>query len=708
MSDIIDINVGETIEEVTINVVDNLITVNINKVTGGGGNQDLQSVTDNGNTTTNDISLLNSSILLDNGSRLKKGTTDAGNGGNKGIALKCSLDYELKWEAGRKYIMEQDGITIREVSHNFTNIPTTTDDNTKGFIINSRWILDNGDVYVCTDATEGAAVWEFITGAVPTLQQVMETGRSYNQTIGDYTYRLEFDEADGAFISVNDNDLNTISGFQLQQGATLYFSDGISGKSTSVYSSDFGAGLGAVANTFGQNLLNIPFRTSGSGITYFQPPNNKPAGSYILAITDDIPSLTGYVPYTGATTNVDLGEFELKAGQVEFDQTPTGTAGVGVMRWNDTDGTIDLGLKGGNVTLQIGQENVIRVVNKTATNVNLLQANYQVVRVTGAQGQRLKVDLAQATNDTLSAETIGLVTETINNNEEGFITTNGLVRNINTTGSLQSETWLDGDILYLSPTTAGRVTNIKPTAPNHLIIIGYVVSAHITQGSIFVKVDNGYELDELHNVAISTPLDNQGLVYETSTDLWKNKTIIEDSITNGVTSIAPSQNAVFDALALKQNALSFTPFKFVQTSQTAHTGTVAETIIATATINGGTFNSSDAMKIFFKVTKPTNSSVVIRLKINTTNTLVGATQIAVYNFTTLANTYVFGNRNYDLQGGNLFGYNFNSSLVSDTFNTNTVGNSTAYNTANTLYLFFTLQLSNIVDSAIPNLCNITN
>jgi hypothetical protein len=261
---------------------------------------------------------------------------------------------------------------------------------------------------------------------------------------------------------------------------------------------------------------------------------NATSGDAQILNKPTIPSITGLVPYTGATGDVDLGEFELKAGQIELDQTPTGTAGVAVMRWNDTDGTIDLGLKGGNVTLQVGQEQVLRVVNKTATNVNLLEANYQAVRVTGAQGQRLKVDLAQATTDALSAETIGLVTETINNNQEGFITTSGIVRNINTTGSLQSETWADGDIVYLSPTTAGRITNIKPSAPNHLIIIGYVISAHATQGSIFVKVDNGYELDELHNVAISTPLNNQSLVYETATTLWKNKALTTAEVADSV------------------------------------------------------------------------------------------------------------------------------------------------------------------------------
>lgn len=248
-------------------------------------------------------------------------------------------------------------------------------------------------------------------------------------------------------------------------------------------------------------------------------------------------ALANKVPYTGATADVDLGEFELKLGQIEFDQTPTGTAGVAVMRWNDTDGTVDLGLKGGNVTLQVGQEQVLRVVNKTATNVNLLEANYQAVRVTGAQGQRLKVDLAQATTDLLSAETIGLVTETIKNNQEGFITTSGLIRNINTTGSIQSETWVDGDILYLSPTVAGRVTNVKPSAPNHLIIVGYVVSAHVTQGSIFVKVDNGYELDELHNVDITSVADKDLLQYDSATSLWKNESLstagIQPTLTSG-------------------------------------------------------------------------------------------------------------------------------------------------------------------------------
>ncbi len=295
--------------------------------------------------------------------------------------------------------------------------------------------------------------------------------------------------------------------------------------------------------------------------------------NFTIASTID-PSV--FVPYTGATTNVDLGEYELKAGQIEFDQTPTGTAGVAVMSWNDADGTVDLGLKGGNVTLQIGQEQVTRVVNKTGSN--LLESNYQVVKVDGAQGNRLKIALAQANNDANSAETLGMITENIDDNQEGFITTSGLVRNINTTGSLQGETWADGNMLYLSGTVAGQVTNIKPTAPIHTVIIGYVVRAHITQGQIYVKVDNGYELNELHDVAVGSYGSKDVLWRDTATNLWKNKDIF--------TLIGP-------ASASTDGYLTSTDWT---TFNSKGSGTVTS-IATTSPILGGTITTSGTISI---------------------------------------------------------------------------------------------------------------
>ena len=133
-------------------------------------NIDLQSVTDIGNTTTDNIAFTGGvGALFDNTSTLRKGTIDAGYGGAKGIAQICSVGYELKWEAGRLYVMGDGGTTIREVSHNFTTTPSATDDNTKGFIVGSRWILDDGSLYICTDVTTATAVWVLQTiDSVPT------------------------------------------------------------------------------------------------------------------------------------------------------------------------------------------------------------------------------------------------------------------------------------------------------------------------------------------------------------------------------------------------------------------------------------------------------------------------------------------------------------------------------------------------------------
>jgi hypothetical protein len=332
--------------------------------------------------------------------------------------------------------------------------------------------------------------------------------------------------------------INTVSNFASLPDATLVSNDFYWVSSTQGY---------RILGTYKSNGL---YYSNGTSWEYIDAPttatqNEVNTGTltdkYLTPSTfENASKWTTKVPYTGATSDVNLGEFGIQLGNLEFDTTPTDIpTTVGSMVWNDADGTLDLKLKGGNVTLQVGQEQVLRVVNKTSTNVTLSEANYQAVRVTGSQGQRLKVDLAQATNDLLSAETIGIVTETIANNQEGFITTSGLVRGINTTGSLQSETWVDGDIVYLSPTIAGNLTNIKPIAPNHLIIIGYVVSAHITQGTIFVKVDNGYELNELHNVLINGSLANNDIIqYNSSTLLWENK---QPSVVGG--SFIPSHSA---------------------------------------------------------------------------------------------------------------------------------------------------------------------
>jgi len=233
------------------------------------------------------------------------------------------------------------------------------------------------------------------------------------------------------------------------------------------------------------------------------------------------PTLTQVLTAGDSAGSLDITDLNL----LDFDTATTSTVGAGQLAWNDTLGTMNLGLKGGNTISNLGQHIHARVVNKTTPLVNLTKAGYEVVIVAGATGQRLSVKLAKADNDANSAGTLGMVAENIAGNAEGFICSVGNLTNINTTGSLQGETWADGDSLYLSPTVFGGVTNVKPSAPFHEVRLGYVEYAHAVNGKIYVKIDNGYELDELHNVSINplTLANRDVLTYESATQLWKNE-----------------------------------------------------------------------------------------------------------------------------------------------------------------------------------------
>jgi hypothetical protein len=692
MSTIIDINVTKIEPIVTITAEPNEYIVNINNGGGGGDFLPLAGGTmDEG-----------ADIFFDNGAKISEGAVDAGTGGNKGIALTCAVGFEWKFEAGEAYLTETTSGSIR-LKQYALSIPTVNDDITKGFVVGSYWYLDNqiSFYYECTDITEGAAVWE--------------------QKYAELSLANVLNVQDRVLKEINDNPYTFVEEDAVK---FLIFPKGATGQvlnlddSSNIFN-DYASIVISVGEDSTFNAVDTDVRLDSDNVTSITT-FNLLAGDYVvlkklganLWLLCVLRRGSNGVPYTGATQDVDLGEFGLLTGNIEFDTTPTNIpTNAGSMVWNDSDGTVDLKLKGGNVTLQIGQESVLRVVNKTATNINLLESNYQAVRVTGAQGQRLKVDLAQATTDALSAETIGLVTETINNNQEGFITTGGLVRNINTTGSLQSETWADGDILYLSATTAGQITKVKPSAPNHLIVIGYVVSAHATQGSIFVKVDNGYELDELHNVKIATPTNNQALTYTSATDLWENKTIIQDSISDGVTTVAPSQNAVFDALALKANISALSGYTrtiikdAVQSS--AVTGTTTETILKSYEIPANTFAANDIINLVsarFQKTGTSGNNSSFRMYINTSNSLSGAVQIA--QLVNGQGFYYKFSRTFTLRGGTLTGMTFTSNGVAavgiDNGNISVAYGSTSLNPANAFWIIFTGQNAVGTDSIVCN------
>jgi hypothetical protein len=159
------------------------------------------------------------------------------------------------------------------------------------------------------------------------------------------------------------------------------------------------------------------------------------------------------------------------------------------------------------------------IILPVRNNTGATLAKGTAVYINGALGQNPTVTKAIATGDATSAQTLGLMTANLSNNSVGNVTLIGTLTNLDTSA------YSDGQQLYLSPTTAGALTATKPYAPNHLVYMAVVEHAHPSLGKLFVKVQNGYEMDELHDVSAQNPANNDGLFYNTTSGLWEKKSI---------------------------------------------------------------------------------------------------------------------------------------------------------------------------------------
>lgn len=149
----------------------------------------------------------------------------------------------------------------------------------------------------------------------------------------------------------------------------------------------------------------------------------------------------------------------------------------------------------------------------------------QVVYAFGGTGDRMTVKLASNTSDATSARTVGVVLSTsIAANQKGLIMMQGLLDGLSI---LPTATYSDGDPIYLG-VTPGSITNVKPYAPNHLVYIATVTTAsNGSAGRMYVNIQNGYELDELHNVQAQSPTYKDTLYYDNTVSpaQWKTASI---------------------------------------------------------------------------------------------------------------------------------------------------------------------------------------
>jgi len=306
----------------------------------------------------------------------------------------------------------------------------------------------------------------------------------------------------------------------------------------------YGNGSGGFSNvTIGTNLTfsggTLNATAGGTGDVV------GPASATDNAITR-FDTTTGKLIQNSTVTLDDTGNI-INANSLGLDTTPgTVPTTVGTMSWDDGDGVPIVAVKGGNVNLQVGTQELARVYNDSGTTLT----KGQVVYISGAQGNRVAVKLARADVEATSFGTIGLVAETIANGAEGFIIVSGALYKLNTTGLTAGAT------VYLSPTTAGAVTTTKPQAPQQLVVIGWVERVDNIVGSIYVKIDNGYELDELHDVRITSPTSGNMLIYDASTSpigVWKNANLTAGtgiSVTNGAGSVTVTNSAPDQTVAI--------------------------------------------------------------------------------------------------------------------------------------------------------------
>ena len=258
----------------------------------------------------------------------------------------------------------------------------------------------------------------------------------------------------------------------------------------------------------------------------------------------------------------------------------------------------------------------------------------QVVYAFGGVGDRMTVKLANNVGDATSAQTVGLVLSTsIAANQKGLIMMQGLLDGLDIVKPING--WLDGDPVYLGA-TAGSITRVKPYAPNHLVYLGVVTTANPgAAGRMYVRVQNGYELDELHNVQAQSPTVNDVLYYfGGSPGQWKtaslatilgytplsqtlaNTNIFVGNASNVATAVAMSGDATVantGALTIANNAVTYAKMQNVSATSkllgsSSTTTPVQEITIGSGLTLTGTTLTASGGTIGFKV--PTITEVM--------------------------------------------------------------------------------------------------
>jgi hypothetical protein len=291
-----------------------------------------------------------------------------------------------------------------------------------------------------------------------------------------------------------------------------------------------------VAEGTNQYFTTARARTSvsaGTGISY-----NSTTG----VITNSSPSLGGDVVGPASATDNAVARFDTTTGKLiqnsvvtiddngnesgilseQFSNGSAVTLAAGKLWYNGSDGTFNMGMGGGNITQQVGEE-LFRYGKASAA---ITDSPLQLVYKTGVVGASGVITFAPAVAGiTDSHNIIGCATENIALNGFGRVTTYGVVNNITTNGTAYGETWADNDDIYYNPVTGGLTKNL-PSAPNLKCLIGTVINAGSGgSGKFIVKLGVATYLSGLSDATITSPTGGQLLTYNQTGGYWKNTSL---------------------------------------------------------------------------------------------------------------------------------------------------------------------------------------
>jgi len=219
------------------------------------------------------------------------------------------------------------------------------------------------------------------------------------------------------------------------------------------------------------------------------------------------------------------------ATKISFDTTAGLTPATGQLVWDEDAGSVDIGLNGASQPFfTVGEDQFYRVINQSGTTIT----KGTLVMAAGTVGNSGVIKVLPWDGTQPSKTIMGLVLSDIPTEDDptetgfGYVLAFGKLRGIQTNGANYSETWANGDILFAGAT--GGLTKNMPAAPNSKTTVAIVISAHPSNGTLFVRVTQGSNLAEDELVQLASLAGGDVLSYDATDGRFENKTLADAGI----------------------------------------------------------------------------------------------------------------------------------------------------------------------------------